>query len=211
MINLPAEINQAIQEYNENKEKDMELVRLASNKVAELENALDTARTELSEAITESVKNPSEQNEATERTVRQKIGEIESDLQAAKERHVRAGEIASNRADLSKATAVIKQAKEAAYDMLQENEPVKLKDIEEAKAAYLEALVDYGTLIDDARKMVFETAQLTNPNAFESVGYPEGKTIAWGYRAHPYSDGKRYTVFADEISHALERGELKQN
>lgn len=105
---------------------------------------------------------------------------------------------------------VIKAAKGAASEKYEKEAPVKLKAIEDAKIAYLQALAEFSKLEQYTKDTVFKAAQQTNPNVLEAVGTLTLPEIAWNYRPSVDSDGNKYTVFADEISHAVEQREVKR-
>lgn len=202
MAKLPKRVEDKIKAYREQIEENQLKLSAINGQIEETQQEIAKKEEELKTLMDSSGPEISD----AEMTVRQGIAVLKMKLTAL---HERRGSLSLPRG-MGLAIDAVKEAKKAAHEKYEKEGPKKLEAIEQAKIAYLQAVADYGQLKRDAQFIFTETARLTNPHVVDDVGgTPTFPETAWNYRSHLNSDGNKYTIFADELNHALHAGEVK--
>ncbi|AXF54805.1 hypothetical protein [Salicibibacter kimchii] len=209
-VYIPKNVSDAIKDYDEIKAARSEAVATHTTKAEQLADELAQEKGKLTSLMDETLRNPTAANEKKETACRKRVAEIEMALNGAQERAKRARQM-NGEDEKQAAIKAIQTAKQAADDRYNAEVDDKLKAIESAKLAYLEALKDYGQLRYDCKELVNETARQTNNNYRDKVGSPRAAnhSIAWNHRDHAEADGNKYTVFPEEMNNALDHRIVK--
>lgn len=189
------EFNEKLDEHNAARERVLA-------RITELTDALDGAKTELTEAMDATIAKQTDANERKEAEARAKVSELETQLEAAKERRTRVSQTRSFDT-IGEAVSALKVVKSELSNDYNVKADKALQAIEDAKDAYLNAIQAYGQLQKDAREAFLEAGRATSMKALEDVGYLYFRPVAWNYFAHDYSDGNRYTVRDLDMNKAL--------
>lgn len=207
-MKTPEHIQAKVDAHSQTVEASQKGKRTAEARIVELEAELAAVQSDLNEAMSVTLANPTAANEAAETKLRKKAAELEMSLVGARERSRYAGTAVSSE-HKGLAIDAIKTAREYVIAEWADKKPEKLQAITDAKLAYLRAMAEFGELQRDLTDLFMDTARETNANYIEDAGgVPHLNDPNWGHRGHGKSDGHLYTVTEDDMNLAM-KGEFK--
>ncbi|RAI96864.1 hypothetical protein DET54_106222 [Paenibacillus pabuli] len=204
-MKMPQTVQTAIKAYQEETTRAAKAAGLHQDSAAKLRAELEDVRVQLVAAEDKTLSDPTEENVQREMGLQRKIAELTMNISAAEERERTVNVKASGRLTVL-ADEAIEVARVEALRHFDDNYDAKLKAIENAKYAYLQAIVDLHTLRTEAYGIWHTTGQETNANRLEKALRPYFTEPALHYRgnarqvhgvselevARAYSDGKIY-------------------
>lgn len=193
-----------IEEYKNVAGKQAEVHKVFSEKLVELEFNLKKLRGELIKHQAESALDVTDDALAKEVALKQEITQVELTITGL---HDRLGRVNVAPEVFSLAVEAVDLAREEAIAQYKMQEQALLDDIENAKFAYLNAIVAFRNGQQAVVEKVRETArQVGRSNSIEQKDLPHLREIHWGYTTHPEADGIKYGLSAHEISQAIDHG-----
>lgn len=210
-MKMPQKVQTAIAAFQEEKTKVSKAVELHQDSVVKYRQQLEEAQAELVDAQDNTLTDPTEVNVQREADLQRKIAELTTNIAAAEERSTTVSINASGRIT-ALADEAIEAARVEALRHFHDNYDARLKDIEDAKHAYLQSIVNLHTLRTEAYNIWFNTGQETNPNRLEKSVKPAFPELPLQYRGgsrqvhgiselemmRSYRDGKIYRTSVAE-------------
>ncbi|MFL0475591.1 hypothetical protein ACH0CI_26780 [Priestia sp. 179-F W1.4 NHS] len=193
-----------IEEYKVSAGKQAEARQAFEDRKVELELNLEKLQGELSKHQVESALDITDEALSKEVALKQEITRLELTIAGLNDRLSRVN-VAPEVSSL--AVEAVDLAREEAIAQYKTQEQALLDDIENAKFAYLNAIVAFRNGQQAVAEKVRETArQVGRSNGIEQKDLPHLREIHWGYTTHPEADGIKYGLSAHEISQAINHG-----
>jgi len=193
-----------IEEYKASAGKQAEARQAFEDKKVELELDLKKLQGELATHQVESALDVTDEALSKEVALKQEITRLELTIAGLNDRLARVN-VAPEVASL--AVEAVNLAREEAIAQYKVQEEAFLDDIEQAKFAYLNAIVAFRNAQQAVTEAIRETArQVGRSNGIEQKDIPHLREIHWGYTTHPEADGIKYGLSAHEISQAIDHG-----
>ncbi|MEK6993449.1 hypothetical protein NST08_24585 [Paenibacillus sp. FSL K6-1566] len=174
-IKLPTAVRTAVNAYTTESTKHETLIQSHRDVLDKLDADLRKTKADLASATQATIANPTADKIEAEAQYARKVKELEGDIVAAQERLQAAR--SAHSAQLGKlADEAINIGRDEAVRYFNEQRDTKLKAIEDAKHAYLAALVDLHTLRTEAYEIYRTAVNETNParaNRLESPNFTE--------------------------------------
>lgn len=204
-MKMPQKVQTAIKTYQEEHAKCSKAAGLHHESAAKLKSELEGVQAQLVVAEDKTLSDPTEENVQRETGLQRKVAELTMNIAAAEERARTISGKASGRL-IALADEAIEAARDEAYRHFHDNYDAKLKAIEDAKYAYLQAVTGLHTLRMESYNLWHSTGQETNANRLERGGNLVFPEPALHYRgnarqvhgvseqevARAYRDGKIY-------------------
>ncbi|PAD19121.1 hypothetical protein [Shouchella clausii] len=202
MAKLPKKITDKIAEYKKTQDEKEKRLRGLKDALALEESKLAQLKEELKEKLV------SEEIQVSDAEIdlRKEIAATELKINSYQDK----ARATQGYNGIDEARGIVKETRAYVEEKYRQELPTKLKAIEDAKMAYLEALVDYGEHRRSFLEMYNEATFATNYTVREYVGVPSLPEVAWRYRGDLNSDGNKYTIFMDEMNSAIDDGEIKR-
>lgn len=182
MKKSPQKVQTAIEAYQVEAAKNNALLEAHQTALDKLNEELAEVKVQLVEAVEETITEPSANNVQVETNLNRRVKELESDIKATQERAVVARSVHSGTLGQLAETA-IHTGREEAQRYCNENWDAKIKAIEEAKYAYLSALVDLHELRNEAYSIYGAAVNGTNSESrAERLPKPHFPELALNWR-----------------------------
>ncbi|MEK5415432.1 MULTISPECIES: hypothetical protein [unclassified Paenibacillus] len=209
-MKLPVKVQTAVDAYKDATGKAQGLSTTHSQRAEELRSEIAVKRAKLDAATDASLMDPTPQNVEKENALQREIAMLTMEMSAAEERSLRVFGRSSAQMEVLARTAV-ETARVEATTYHQEHYDKKMSAVEEAKYAYLKALVDVHTLGEETRGIFLTAAQETNPRLAEA-GY--SGQISGPHIPEPtlhYRSGVQvHGISEPEITRALKYGKIRK-
>ncbi|GIP13989.1 MULTISPECIES: hypothetical protein [Paenibacillus] len=204
MVKIPKRVQEAIDAYKALQAKGAALKEAHQQRADELAAEIAKVQAGLAAASDAALEEPTSANIARETELQRRLAELSMDKRAAEDRKSRAFSGESRRlAEL--ADAAIQAGREEAVSYHKEHYDARLKAVEDAKYAYLSALVGLHALEREAYDIYRTAADETNPVRAEQIGRPYFAELAVHWRG-----GARqvHGVSETEVNRALRHGKI---
>lgn len=203
-MKMPQNLLTAITAYQTENEKVSKVTELHREKAAKLQAELDETHARLAAAVDKTLDDPTEENVAREAKLQRRIVELELDINAASSSADMA--FSRSRAKLNElADAAIEIGRTESLKHFNDGFDMKVKAIEEAKFAYLTALVDLNTLRTNAWDIWKNAGDGTSSVRANNAQRPHFREITPFHRA----DRQVLGVTELEISRAYKDGKIQ--
>lgn len=205
MIKLPKPARTAVDAYKAEESKHEALVQAHQDVLDKLNEDMAKTRAELASATANTIANPTAAKIEAEAQAARKVKELEVDIAAAQER-LRAAR-STHTAQISQlADEAINVGRDEAVRYFNEQREAKLKAIEDAKHAYLTALVGLHTLRTEAYEIYRTAVDETNSARADRLPSPHFAELTPFYRGVRQLHG----VSEQEILRAYKYGKIEK-
>lgn len=203
---MPDNVRKAIDEYKAEAAKVEARTASVKQRNAEFDEQLAKARRELDDATDRAIENPTETNIRKETEARKKVAELTLLVNGSDHRTRRAFQGGQDKLNAlaRQAIELAKAEAERYYNGLYD---AKLKEIEEAKLAYLRALVGFRQFRNEAAAIYHDTLRETNPHLAEPLSGPNFQEPAIHYRG---GRNQLYGVNEQEVELAFTNGIIRR-
>lgn len=205
-MKMPQTVQTAIKAYQEEKAKTETAAALHRESANRLRAELDDVRAQLAAAEDKTFSDPSEENVQHSVDLQRKISELEMAITTAEERE-RSVHSKANGRITALADEAIEIARAEALRHFTDNYDARLKAIEEAKNAYLRALVDLRSLHTEAYDIWTTAGRETNANRLERASKPHFPELTLNWRG---GDRQVYGVNELEVTRAYRDGKIRR-
>jgi hypothetical protein len=203
-MKMPQTVQTAIKAYQEEMTRAAKAAGLHQDSAAKLRAELEDVRVQLVAAEDKTLSDPTEENVQRETGLQRKIAELTMNISAAEERERTVNVKASGRLT-ALADEAIEAARDEAYRHFHDNYDAKLKAIENAKYAYLQAVTGLHTLRMESYNLWHNTGQETNVNRLERGGNLVFPEPALHYRGNAR---QVHGVSEQEVARAYREGKI---
>lgn len=199
-------MQRAIDAYKEEEKKSSERARDVQQRNTVVAEELAKAQAELDAATDRAIDSPTEANIKKETEARRKVAELTLQANGADHRSQRA--FAYGQGKLNElGRQAIALAHDEAVRYYNENYDAKLKEIEDAKAAYLKALVGFRQFRNEAAAIYYNTVRETNPSLTDRLSAPH---FAEPAITHRNGDKQVYGINEQEVDLAFRNGIIRK-
>lgn len=205
MIKLPKPARTAVDAYKAENSKHEALVQAHRDVLDKLEAELTKTKAELAGATAATVAKPTADKIEAEAQAARKVKELEADIAAAQERLQAANSVHTSQL-VKLADEAINVGREEAVRYFNEQRGAKLKAIEDAKFAYLDALVGLHTLRTEAHEIYRTAVDETNSARADRLPSPHFAELTPFYRGSRQLHG----VSEQEIVRAYKYGKIEK-
>ncbi|NUU74247.1 hypothetical protein [Paenibacillus xylanilyticus] len=203
-MKMPQNLLTAIQAYQAENEKVVKATELHREQTEKLQAELDETHALLAAAVDKTLDEPIEENVVREAELQRRIAELEMENMAARSRSDMM--FSRSYAKLNElADAAIEIGRTESLKHFNDGFDAKVKAVEEAKYAYLTALVDLNRLRTDAWDIWMAASDGTNRNRAKNAQRPSFREITPFYRG----DRQVLGVTEQEISRAYKDGKIQ--
>lgn len=205
MVKLPENVQKAIDAYKTEEQKNQDRAQEVHQRNSAVAEELARAQAELDAATDRAIDSPTDANIRKETEARRKVADLM--LQANGSDH-RARRVFTGGQD--RLNELGRQAIDLAYAEARryyaENYDAKLKEIEDAKVAYLRTLAGFHQFKKEAEAIYYDTVRETNPHLVTNVSHPHFAEPAIKNR----SDTQLYGISEQEVDLAFQSGIIRK-
>ncbi|MGG3691114.1 hypothetical protein [Heyndrickxia ginsengihumi] len=198
-------LDQHVTEYKELAEKHHDSRRMLDEKQIELESKLADLKAELEQQQHAALLDLSDDSLKKDAEIKKEIADTEMLLATVKDRKqklVFPAEIKAKRDE------IFEKVKREAVQEYDDRLPALLEEISEAKAAYIEKLVEYHNLKHGVYRKVKDTCAEVGKTNLETIDLPTIKEVDWHNRSHHSASGHKYIVSEFDVEQALTQGKI---
>lgn len=206
MIKLPENVQRAIDAYKEEEKKNSERARDVQRRNTVVAEELAKAQAELDAATDRAIDSPTEANVRKETEARRKVAELTLQANGSDHRAQRAFAYGQDKLN-ELGRQAIALAHDEAVRYYNENYEAKLKEIEDAKVAYLKALVGFRQFRNEAAAIYYDTVRETNPHLTDRLSAPH---FAEPAITHRNGDKQVYGINEQEVDLAFRNGIIRK-